>query len=151
VITKAKFWAAAVAAIILLMAFDGFRNYNGYCSSQNRFLSDAEKIHIAATIINNNGEVAVKVGRDVRYYKSVRYKDADDLIRQNPNCCRVTFNERSGDTPPPPSFLGRLAGLYGADVMIDGTAHYIDEQGKEQSLKRQWLVLMDHCGHTMKY
>lgn len=77
--------------------------YLGYCDIKNRFLSDKEKIEIAIQDILvehpirlNDYEVRedgalIKRNKEVKEY-SIPYKNVEEFLKKNPNCCDVRDN-----------------------------------------------------------
>jgi hypothetical protein len=126
---------------------EGGLNYAGVCLAQKRFLPEAEKIQLAVTYTNASSVVPVRVsGHETRLYKSIPYTGAEDLINNNPHCCRITVGQRWGDEGAPPDFLSRAFGLYVGDVRIDYVARYRDEQGNQHSYPLKRIVILGNCG-----
>ncbi|HTK83992.1 MAG TPA: hypothetical protein VL625_02805 [Patescibacteria group bacterium] len=141
----------SVVAVILgcLIIPPAALNYGGYCFSQGRFLSDEEKIRHVVNYINGQAKVPIQIWSAPEYFENIRYKDEDDFLRQNPNCCAVTFKIPSGDFSPTHKTPERLFGIYGGNVSVKYTAHYRDKSGEQKSAPVQWFVPINNCGYVL--
>ena len=106
----------------------GFLNYTGYCSSQNRYLSDSEKITIAVENINKTpGKVfdlrnkSDQVEFPLETY--IPYKTTKEFLRKNINCCIVT-DEADTDIIPSVPFWSKVTGLHTENVKVVYKAKY---------------------------
>lgn len=131
----------------------GGLNMTGFCWAEKRWLSDEEKIVKAIDIDNSISYVRIDTpvngGVSLESFDRISYKDANDLITQNPNCCRI---ERRKPKSYPDNKLGRLfAGSFtgddsGDDISINYNAKYRDQKGTEKSLHNKFTRALMNCG-----
>ena len=144
-----------MALFILLLAGRIWLNYIGFCFEKLRFLSDEEKISIAINyelsgyppVVSEYGEKDGRVFCTKAYIPDnpVYYKNVDEFLFENPDCCRVTQKmERSGYTV---RLEHRLLGSANTFVEVKYKAKYIDANGIERSQITERYVAISNCGH----
>jgi hypothetical protein len=127
-------------------------NYSGFCMEQKRWLSDEEKIR--HFVLNNfvsttdySGNVFDATGETVIQKKnqSTRYKNFEDFMENNPNCCRFDILE-SADSGPP-TFWTKIKGGYSNTMIINyGKDHKI----YDGTTPNKSIAYIDNCGKTVK-
>ena len=84
--------------------------------------------------------------------KRIPYKDTDDFLAKNPNCCKVGIQysgEHSGDGIYNPFSLFYLL-FYGGDVVsLYYQENYYDKSGEQQSQMVNWLYGVSNCGKNL--
>ena len=146
----------AVVLFILLLAGRIWLNYIGFCFKERRFLSDEEKISIAiSTTLSIYPPVVLEYGeKDGRVFctggykpaNPIYYKNVDEFLLENPDCCRVTEKmERSGY---PIRLQLRLLGSANTFVEVKYKAKYIDANGIERSQITERYFAISNCGYA---
>lgn len=148
--SSGKIFLFIFLALILAGIVRWSLNYSGVCIPEKRILSDEEKIHIAADHINKHDLLVLSSIHECRSSEMgcnyIRYKSADDLISQNPNCCSVSVWDTQ--TILDSSFSYRIAGSYAGTIEVDFKANYKDKEGQLKGAQVKRLALMGNCGHV---
>ncbi|MBL1405984.1 MAG: hypothetical protein COC00_008370 [Rhizobiales bacterium] len=141
--------------------------YNGFCVAERRWLGEQEMFDIAKQRVFEHyppqsfrvpGVFSKKIERHVQY------KDFDDFVNRNPNCCRLSQTGWKGLSV---DFIYRLRGYsagfvrveYAADAdklnsdaksEIAGTVAFFKARGKEYVPNKGNLsfVPLDNCGNV---
>lgn len=134
-------------------SFDAGRNYAGYCLTEGRRLSDDEMIRRAIEYIEKRPSVTFLEGdgstAKLRSYSYVPYKNTDEFLAENPNCCTFGFNalmSESDGAYPPPEDLNRLTGNYAGNVKMTYKGTYSDDKKQLKQFSRTEYILMYNCG-----
>jgi hypothetical protein len=148
---------AILVAVVLFILLAGriWLNYIGFCFEKRLFLSDEEKISIAIrdTLSSYPPVVLEYVEKDGRLFRTgghipanpIYYKDVDEFISENPDCCKVTQKmERTGY---PIRLEYRLLGRANTFVEIKYKVKYIDANGIERSQMTTEYIAISNCGH----
>ena len=92
--TVKKFILAALLlaglSVVLLGSYRGYKNYNGYCFQQDRYLSDGEKIRSA---------IQFAMAVDAAGENHIPYVSVDEFLAENPNCCSLNRSSSAAYTP----------------------------------------------------
>lgn len=109
-------------------------NYAGYCHAEGRFLSDQEKIYSAVKYVmphsyprtikrQRNISINGVIGKSDYLYenkKPIKYKDEQDFLALNPDCCTLSMKiGEIGEIERPPLLIELLVtfpltSLYGS-------------------------------------
>ena len=127
----------------------GSLNYSGFCWSEMRYLSDEEKFRMVFERVNSRKNIRIKT-KDKRMqskrYERVKYKNFDEFMEKNPDCCAIDPPNR-GLPLRPPSFVNLITGFDNAEIIvIDYTDRYIDENGDLKYKKSQITSVLKNCG-----
>ncbi len=130
--------------ILFLVAFFGL-NYSGFCFAEMRYLSKEEKIRAVFNYQNNRTDLLAFVISKPPNYQYIRYKNFEEFLAENPDCCHVNPGGPYG--VPPSFFLDRIFGFDSGDVVvIDFKVRYLDEKGNQGSEKVQFENFLTNCG-----
>lgn len=121
-------------------------NYSGFCFAKMRYLSDYEKIQGAFDFQNHQNKIpAIIPGKKEQLYDYIRYKNFDEYIKENPDCCSI--NPGGVYDLPPPDYLDRIFGFHSGDaIVINFKARYLDENGKQRLKEYQVEHAVQNCG-----
>ena len=112
-------------------------SYSGFCFKEFRYLSDQEKINIAITSILESNRDAVVLYEDNSFLYP--YKDVDDFLISNPNCCEIVNNIGTGNM----DWLDRLLGHLTAYIYIEFIGVY-----KNKIEKKKGIIAITNCGES---
>ena len=132
-------------AIAALFSVLGALNYSGFCLSEKHFLSDEEKTKLVFEYINNRDTIPVRTADNKqKNFKQIKYKNFENFLKENPNCCQVgmDFSSEVG----PPTFWKKFFGEYADIVKVQFKAKYVDEHGASRSTIKDWDYVMTNCG-----
>lgn len=149
----------------LLSIFLGL-NYFGLCYSQKRFLSDEEKRNLVIDYIIRTEKANFEYFQSIkamnesdgyrRYIEKnlddepIPYRDIEEFLALNPNCCQVTTNYKSiggeGDTV---SCWNRLIGFKSSVVGIRYLKRYRDNKGIIQTKRLEIFPGISNCGELV--
>lgn len=135
---------------VLLIAFPSL-NYSGMCISQMRWLSDEERFRLVIEqVINRDVIPIMSENHKTKHVKQIKYESIDDLLEQNPDCCKI--NPDGGSDLATPSFVDRIIGFnLGKLVGVDYKVKYLDENRKEQFALRKLRTFQKNFGNTAEY
>lgn len=148
---------------IFLFLLYGSMNYSEFCFRKMRCLSDDEKKRLAIELVSSgkyNTHTSYfddnNFGKTDRWEKILPYKNVDEFLEANQNCCTLFPNERRyGDELSPPTFFERLSGRYNFGVFVKARIKYltglVDENGinvggHEIQRLREWSFRFGRCG-----
>lgn len=119
----------------------------GLCVSEGQFLSHKDYFKGAIDIVIRDpvdgvGE-EVAGGTVYKLVRSQRYSDADEFLKENPNCCKF-IPANSGDGGAEISILDRLSGVRAVEVSYD--KRYISEGNLQKSSSVRAPVVVSSCG-----
>lgn len=150
------FFALFASAIFAL-----FLNYEGYCFSKGKIMTDWEKITMVVDeLIVGKNQMLVNLGQgDHEWIDTVvAYQSSRDFFSKNPvssrsekssNCCDVFFNRMGHESihsEETPSLMDRLLGTYNGEVRLTFSVQYSDDMGLEKSVPQSWNVRVTNCG-----
>lgn len=141
-------------------------NCFGFCFKQMRFISDDEKIKIAIgyvlkqyeydKVIVDNGQVPkgendnpLEFGSSAFPLYPIPYRDEEEFISQNPNCCHITFKHRSNlyeGSAYEIGFWEFILGIKTSIVVVDYIFRYKDAKGHIHTKNASWFSGMNNCG-----
>lgn len=116
-------------------------NYMGYCSEKGRILSDNEMIRLAIERTINSMRLSSNGKK-----KYVLYKDVNDFLAKNPNCCSFGVHVRGSEGfeyVPPLTY--RITGTFRGYVTLKYTSIQIDQSGMEHKTEVQGNTYMTNC------
>jgi hypothetical protein len=124
-------WTAAVSFIV-------YRNVDGYCHSQERYLSDADMIRHA---------IRYSLERPPRERVSspdiIQYSSVEEFMNRNPDCCVVRRQDRG-------TFENVLAGrwvrIFGWYVLVVDVWYQFKETGPNNFFEAD--IMMNACGEV---
>ncbi|MDP3251151.1 MAG: hypothetical protein Q8M77_04500 [Hydrogenophaga sp.] len=127
-------------------------NYQGYCVSERKYLSDEEKIRVAAASILAQYPPAVilrkiRDGAIEQYTppeQPIYYRNIDEFIALNAGCCKIIPKFSSDDRLP--NLLERGTGtIYGiADITYQ--VRYLDNSELMQVTQARTRLPVSNCG-----
>lgn len=145
-----------IICVTCLTLYRATRNYSGYCSSTGLRLSDEEKIELAIKQVirktSPGGELFIEVsGRAVstghRYnYDALPYKNVDEFMSVNKNCCRVV--EDWPEIGASPGLYARITGEFSGFVRIDFLRQKVKGDGSVMREKNRNYVALTNCGRV---
>lgn len=144
--------AAGAVAIATLLFISGL-SYRGFCFSRERFLSDPEYFGAAINqIVQREEEQLISYNQSrITFYtvRVLKYADADEFQRQNPQCCKIAPHN-VGDSGPYTSFSQRLFGYAAKIVSITYLVRYTDETGGQKSTLKTEQFAVTNCGRAWR-
>jgi len=139
-------YACAVAALTVVAAF--FSSNAGLCVPERKFLSDEELFKGAVNVVIHDpidGVTELVPGATIaKLVQSQRYSNADDFLRENPDCCRFV-PANSGDGGPQVGIVDRLSGVRVVEVSY--VKKYLGEAGEQKASKVSGRVAVTSCGN----
>lgn len=140
-----------VAIAILLFIFT--LSYRGFCFSGGRLLSDSEYFAAAINqIIQRDEEQLISYNQSkISFYivHVLKYADADEFQRQNPQCCKIVPHN-VGDAGPYTSFFQRLFGYAAKIVSITYLVRSTDDTGGQKSTLKAEQFAVTNCGRAWR-
>ena len=143
------------APLWVIFAVPATLNYSGYCWEEKRWLSDEEKIRRMIYITNKSGYIRIenknKKG-DYIQIKNIPYKDIDDFLQKNPDCCNVdsSYPYSSEGVLPLFDFWDYVFLGGGYVVHLNYLENYIDEDNIHQSHKVERQSVISNCGTKLR-
>jgi hypothetical protein len=135
------FIAVACLGIALSVASN-----NGLCVLEARILGDEDyfRAAIQEVISDPVGGVVVNVAGGIIFkeVRTQRYASPDELLSENPKCCRFV-PANSGDGGPEVSLLDRICGVRAVEVSYD--KRYLEDDVKKTS-RTNAKVAVTSCG-----
>jgi hypothetical protein len=132
----------------------------GYCIAKGKVFSDKEKIERAVTYVITKYYIGISIDRPKwgsKIYKTEKsFKDEQEFISQNPECCRILkrgFSVRNATYDPaqwigrvaPPNFWDWVWGDTYDFVKIKYPATYVDDSGSTQATLINEYYSVDNC------
>ena len=159
-------WAtfAAVLGYGVYLGYLGWLTTNGYCHAQGKYLTDDEKIRVALVDLLSKYPPAVVLGKHhpdakVLGYLSpqnpIHYRDVDDFLSLNPDCCivgstsgepRVTNPEDIG----PANLIETLMGTATRAIEVTYLVRFKDANDVAQSIRTTGWLHISNCGTPAK-
>jgi hypothetical protein len=137
----------AVAGVTIPLAL----TYSGYCRSEGRWVSDAERIRSAIIYVFQRQDrlrFRTSNGATEAWQPTViHYKTLDEFLAANKNCCGK--GPLPGDDFTPPTFLTRLFGTLTDVIVVSYTERYVDDSGLAQSERVVRQVEVNVCGRVV--
>ena len=124
----------------------GSLNYSGFCWSKMRYLSDEEKFRSLFEVVNdlNTARIETK-NKGTRYYERVKYKNFENFIEINPDCCAI--NPEISYEIPRKKFIDRITGFNNGDVIeMNYIVRYLNEDGQIKLQKTKTIGILQNCG-----
>lgn len=139
--------------IILLLIAGGTTaklNYEGFCVSEGRKLSDEERIDIVIQNIldseNGNHYLVDSRGPFNISYEN-QYKSIKDFKEKNPNCCSVSRTVTLADHFPEADFIDRITGFDRREmIIVNYLSHGFDRDGNEEKHFVKTEYVQTNCG-----
>jgi len=137
--------------LYLLLAFIGYelhteyqaqeRNFEGYCESEGRKLTDDELKIRALEYLNK--ESSFTEPNTSKSFKRIPYASVSQLLEENPNCC--SFSPLS---PQEENDLRefRYYGHVNKNIHFSYKVYYQAEDGSKQVGQSEGSVLLNNCG-----
>jgi hypothetical protein len=133
-----------------VVATFGWFSYNGYCSSQKRYLSDKEFFNAAIdeVIRRRTYMETVRAGQTIQFIprKLIPYLDKDDFWASNPTCCAIVPDNVGEGIQT--TFGEKLFGRAARTVSVTYTVNYADQNGSPQSAMSTAKYVVSNCGHA---
>ena len=153
---------AAVLGCGVYLGYLGWLTTRGYCHAEGKYLTDAEKIRVALVDLLTKYPPAV-IRKSVEPNVSIMstpnnpifYRDVNDFLSLNPDCCKV----RSVTYPEPdvsPECIGShdlvdtLMGVATCAIEITYLVRFKDEHEAVQSIKTTGWLHISNCGTPAK-
>ncbi|PHJ63457.1 hypothetical protein VF03_30335 [Nostoc linckia z2] len=117
-----------------------------------RYLSDYEKLKSAFDSLNNAEQLRIKLAGQMQYIRFIKYKNFDEYIKENPDCC--TISPPGGvEAAIPDSFLNpRILGLdSGEGIRIKFKVRYLDENDLRRSQEITAGIVLQNCGKDVVF
>ena len=124
-------------------------NYDGYCISENRILSDDEMIRIAVGEMNGKDSVRIhSKNYGVSHENYVPYSSIEEFLKHTPDCCSFGLTSRmtNDGVMPPPGFLSRMNGSHRGYAHIEAVVNYRDGHGSIKLGNTKMIYSMQNCG-----
>lgn len=156
VANKSKFLVFAVvlitSAIFASYAMSIYKNVNGFCSDEGRYLTETELWERAFTIARN--EYVSERKRKIASISEIQNErdylalsDSEKYIKQNPGCCRMTLIESEGMKP---TLWHRVTGYIYRYVSISRTNEVRDIDGNLSTAAR-FVFPISTCGKPRSF
>lgn len=169
---------AVLCVMAIALGYRGYMNYRGYCWEEGRYLTTQEKIRrtvedvlkkyppniLPMESIMVDGKI-IQVPRSIEDFEKrepgrswtmvkpqfpIPYKDVDDFLRANPDCCEVrsamTFDGPEGRVA---TFFDRLAGREFDFIKVRYLVKYM-ENGKEKLTQTSYYAGLSNCGRPTR-
>lgn len=137
-------WVFLVACMTFIswVAMHAGLNYAGYCSEKGRILSEDEMIRMAVQDTINWMKVSSRGKK-----KHLLYKDVDDFLARNPDCCSFGVYARGTEGYEPfPTLFDQITGSFRGYSTLNYTEQKLF-QDSEQIKKTVHVSLpMNNCG-----
>lgn len=133
-------------------------NYTGYCHAAGKFLTDDEKIRMAvADVLKTYPPAVIRtpvVTDGLQFTRRpanpIYYRDVDDFLRRNPNCCHVSLSDEGSESYEP-GYLWRIVGATSGFVIVNYLVRYLDEDSTPQSKKIKATIPISNCGKPVNW
>ncbi len=136
--------------ILLLGGIPASLNYSGFCIAEGRYLSDEEKIE---KVINSNlipySEYIFDVNNLKKSNPIERYKNVQEFLEKNPNCCFMDIKQAADAGPP--SFWSRIFNTYTNVIVANYHEWFIDKNSNPNPKPKQRLFFIDNCGNRASW
>ncbi|HNE26465.1 MAG TPA: hypothetical protein PLH12_04925 [Pseudomonadales bacterium] len=137
-------------------------NYAGYCHAEGRFLSDQEKIYSAVKYVmphsyprtikrQRNISINGVIGKSDYLYenkKPIKYKDEQDFLALNPDCCTLSMKIGEIGEIERPAIIDRVTGYFSTYVTVRFKIRFLDENNKESFGEGSSSVSVTNCGKS---
>ncbi|CAD6876067.1 hypothetical protein [Methylomonas fluvii] len=134
---------ALLISILAFFTLWGMGNYMGICFKELRYISDEQKIRIAVADFLKNRKNNL-TNHDAK--SGEFYKDVDDFLRINKNCCSVSGSAFFGDEWL--EWANRLCGNLSDYVYVSEPNMYKDKPMiPDNSI---YIIAVTNCGNTRK-
>lgn len=148
------FISSILIALISYGAYWGYQanlTYNGYCRTENKYLTDDEKIKAAVSTILKIYPPAVIRTQDGPHdwtlsapKHPIYYRDLNEFFSVNSDCCEITKTRNSEEGIP--TFMERLTGTVSAYMRINYEVRYVDSDGIQKSIPSSNHIPISNCG-----
>lgn len=129
-------------------------NYAGYCLPAGRILTDDEKIRAAiGYLLKKYPPAAIRTPLSEKVWANsppehpIFYKDVDDFLAINPDCCQLTAQRDS--TEGHPGLTQRVTGTTIGYIKIEYQVRY-QENGIVKSVLYDEYPPISNCGKPVK-
>jgi hypothetical protein len=118
----------------------GTLDFSGMCLAQGRWLSKDERIRLFTSNFRGHADLnylleqSSSMHDEFAQYEPVPYKDSQDFLSSNPDCCEAIGSYSDGPIWRA-TFLDRIFGLRADVLRIRYTARFLDRGGKLHELK----------------
>lgn len=155
-------WTALIA-LVGCIAYAGHLvrlTYAGYCHAAEKYLTDDEKIRVALVdLLKKHPPVVMRSSVEANVFNMsppdnpILYRNVDDFLSRNPDCCSVRYHtfpapEMQPDVMPPLSDI--LTGTATRVVIVTYLVRFKDERNVEQSVKTTTYLHINNCGAPAK-
>lgn len=132
----------SVVVFVLLSAL----NYSGFCFKSMRYINPTEKIKLTFEKWNKTRKIRVNIdGKESLVLRYSKYKDFEDFLSKNPNCCKV--NPKGSFDLPSPSFLDRVTGYHsGETIVLEFFTDVVDKSKHVRKAKVRVERNFQNCG-----
>ena len=149
-----------VAVISIAGIYIGHKNYSGYCFSEGKYLTDAEKVRVAVA-----DELAHYPPENISIYSEewkrrhwanqlpgepIRYKDVDDFLTQNPDCCEISLTRKELEWSGA-RFTDRVTGTVNSFMGLKYWVRSRDNDGKIHEIKNLNYTALSNCGKPVRW
>nr|WP_315486112.1 hypothetical protein [uncultured Undibacterium sp.] len=149
-----------VAVISIAVIYIGHKNYNGYCFAEGKYLTDAEKVRVAVA-----DELSHYPPENISIYSEewkrrqwanqlpgepIRYRDVDDFLTQNPDCCDITLTRKEIEWSDIP-FADRATGAVSSFMGLKYWIRSRDSDGKIHEIKNLNYTALSNCGKPIRW
>jgi hypothetical protein len=134
--------------------------YTGYCHAAEKYLTDDEKIRVALVdLLKKYPPAVIRTAVEPNVFSMstpntpIFYRNVNDFLFQNPNCCNVLFHTFPvPDTRPEamPTLIAVLTGTATRVVEVTYQTRFKDAQGAEQTIMTKGYLHINNCGKSAK-
>lgn len=146
-------WVLTLTSGFAYFGYLGWLTNNGYCHAQGKYLTDEEKIRVALkdelkkyppSVIRTPND-PTKGGNLTVPSNPIYYRDVDEFLSLNPDCCKVSPTEAftEGSTV---TLLEKLTGTATSVIETNYLVRYRGEDGLEHSIKTTPSLHITNCG-----
>lgn len=154
---------AAVLGCGVYLGYLGWLTTRGYCHAEGKYLTDEEKIRVALVdllrkyppaVVDKTVTAGQGRGRSAPV-NPVRYRNVDEFLFLNPDCCKVrsvTYPELdvSPECIGSHDLVDTLMGVATCAIEVTYLVRFKDEHEAVQSIKTTGWLHISNCGNPAK-
>ena len=154
----------AIGSLIACGAYFGYLarlTYTGYCHMEGKYLTDEEKVrasvadvlsHYPPSVVLRKHHPDAKIEGYLPPESPVYYRDVDEFLKLNPNCCVVSpISVSKGMESTAPRFFERATGGVSSFVSMNYEVRYLDPSKEKKSVHVTGYLALSNCGIPVRW